>query len=178
MLESWQTITGTLEDEVARIRGVMSAGTAESVAALQAKFVTATAAARAGDADAAKSLPGISQALLQAADETMTDAGRLAVLRGQVAASLEQTATDARTSAQQRYDSAVQAADSFQFLQSTPTPVVQEYTPILIATPIAAPPQTSPAPAIDKPLQAMADAITVLTDTLTNRPITVRTVNY
>lgn len=178
MLESWQTITSTLEDEVERIRGVMSAGTAESVAELQAKFITATAAARAGDADAAKSLPGISQALLQAADETMTDASRLKVLRGQVAASLEQTATDARTSARQRYDSAVQAADSFQFLQSTPTPVVQEYTPITIATPIAAPTQTSPAPAIDKPLQAMADAITVLTDTLTNRPITVRTVNY
>ena len=178
MLESWQTITSTLEDEVERIRGVMSAGTAESVAALQAKFITATAAARAGDAEAAKSLPGISQALLQAADDTMTDASRLAVLRGQVAASLEQTATDARTSARQRYDSAVQAADSFQFLQSTPTPVVQEYTPITIATPIAAPPQTSPAPAIDKPLQAMADAITVLTDTLTNRPITVRSVDY
>ena len=80
-----------VEDEVARIRGVISHGEGQSVAGAQAAFTVATAAARAGDTKALESLPGLSQALLKSAEEQATTRADLVRLQAQTAASLQAT---------------------------------------------------------------------------------------
>lgn len=87
---AWQTITDSLLSEVARIRGSMGSGT-KTYAQVLSDFNAATLAARAGDQEAAKSLPGLSQSLLTAAADAATSAQELARIQGQTAASLEQT---------------------------------------------------------------------------------------
>ena len=87
---AWSQITDGLLSEVARIRGAMDGGTKTYGQAL-AEFNAATIAARAGDQEAAKSLPGLSQTLLNAASDAATSAQDLARIQGQTAASLEQT---------------------------------------------------------------------------------------
>jgi hypothetical protein len=87
---AWQTITDSLLSEVARIRGSMGSGTKIYAQALS-EFNAATLAARAGDQEAAKSLPGLSQSLLTVAADAATSAQELARIQGQTAASLEQT---------------------------------------------------------------------------------------
>lgn len=87
---AWAQITDGLLAEVARIRGAMDGGTKTYGQAL-AEFNAATIAARAGDQEAAKSLPGLSQTLLGAASDAATSAQDLARIQGQTAASLEQT---------------------------------------------------------------------------------------
>ena len=62
-----------------------------SFATQLAQFNAATAAARAGDQDAAKTLPGLSQSLLSAAELVATSRQELDRVRAQTAASLEQT---------------------------------------------------------------------------------------
>lgn len=80
-----------VEDEVARIRGVIGQSEGQSVAGAQAAFTVATAAARAGDTKALESLPGLSQALLKSAEEQATTRADLARLQAQTAASLQTT---------------------------------------------------------------------------------------
>ena len=87
---AWQTITDSLLSEVARIRGSMGTGT-KTYAQVLSEFNAATLAARAGDQEAAKSLPGLSQSLLTVAADAATSAQELARIQGQTAASLEQT---------------------------------------------------------------------------------------
>ena len=62
-----------------------------SYARALAAFNTASDAARGGDQEAAKALPGLSQALLSAAANAATSSQELARIQGQTAASLEQT---------------------------------------------------------------------------------------
>ena len=76
--------------EVARIRGSIGSGTKTYVQVLS-EFNAATLAARAGDQEAAKLLPGLSQSLLTVAADAATSAQELARIQGQTAASLEQT---------------------------------------------------------------------------------------
>jgi hypothetical protein len=87
---AWTQITDGLLSEVARIRGSMDGGTKTYAQAL-AEFNATTLAARAGDQEAAKSLPGLSQTLLNAAADATTSAQDLTRIQGQTAASLEQT---------------------------------------------------------------------------------------
>lgn len=91
--QAWQSITDTIFDEVARIRG-LSAGTGQqSLAQAQAEFATTTGRARAGSQSAASQLPALSQALLSIAEQQANSQLDLQRLRGQVAASLEGTGT-------------------------------------------------------------------------------------
>ena len=89
--DAWQSITNSLFDEVARIRGLLTGGGAQGFASAQSQFAVTTAQARAGDQEAAKLLPGLSQTLLQLAEANATSLIDLQRIRAQVAASLEQT---------------------------------------------------------------------------------------
>jgi hypothetical protein len=91
--DAWQSITDTLFDEVARIRGLLGLGGSDSLASAQSRFAITTAQARAGDQEAAKLLPGLSQTLLELAGANATSLLELQRIRAQVAASLEQTGT-------------------------------------------------------------------------------------
>jgi hypothetical protein len=91
--DAWQSITDTLFDEVARIRGLLGLGGGDSLASAQSRFAITTAQARSGDQEAAKLLPGLSQTLLELAGANATSLLELQRIRAQVAASLEQTGT-------------------------------------------------------------------------------------
>lgn len=91
MRSAWQSVTDTIFDEVARIRGLMNGGSAQSFAGAQSQFSIATAQARAGDQDAAKLLPSLSKALLDLAETNAATALDLARIRLQTLASLTGT---------------------------------------------------------------------------------------
>ncbi|MGQ3051107.1 MAG: phage tail length tape measure family protein [Roseateles sp.] len=88
---AWQSVTDTIFDEVKRIRDLMGGDSAQSLASAQAQFAITTAQARAGDQEAAKLLPSLSQTLLQLAEQSATSLLDVERIRAQVAASLEQT---------------------------------------------------------------------------------------
>lgn len=90
--DAWRSIGDSLMDEVNRIRGVMNESAGQGVDYWQAQLAIATAQARAGDQDAAKSLSGISQSLLRAGEESAGSMLDLQRLRAQVAQSLQDTA--------------------------------------------------------------------------------------
>ncbi len=106
---AWSQITDSLLSEVARIRGTMDGGT-KSYARALSEFNAATLAARSGDQEAAKSLPGLSQGLLTAAADAATSAQDLARIQGQTAASLEQTVAIINAMAGLSTDTATAAA--------------------------------------------------------------------
>jgi hypothetical protein len=108
---AWTQITDGLLAEVARIRGSMDAGTKTYAQALS-EFNAATLAARSGDQEAAKSLPGLSQTLLSAAADAATSAQDFARIQGQTAASLEQTVAIINAMAGLPTDTAATAAAS------------------------------------------------------------------
>jgi hypothetical protein len=87
---AWAQITDGLIAEIKRIRGVMS-DTPTNYAGALAAFNNASMLARSGDQEAAKELPGLSQALLSVAANTARSAEDLGRLQGLTAASLEQT---------------------------------------------------------------------------------------
>ncbi|MBY0303609.1 MAG: phage tail length tape measure family protein [Sphingomonas sp.] len=87
---AWAQITDGLIAEIKRIRGVMDTGP-QSYARALAEFNNTSMQARAGDQEAARALPGLSQALLSVAANTARSAEDLARLQGLTAASLEQT---------------------------------------------------------------------------------------
>lgn len=86
-----QELSSTVQDEVRRLRGLLSVDSTNSSAALQAQFTTLTAQARAGDATALERLPEISQAIEQAAMLTAVTAADVARVRGWLAASMSDT---------------------------------------------------------------------------------------
>ena len=108
---AWESITDSLLSEVARIRGSMGSGT-KTYAQVLSEFNAATLAARAGDQEAAKSLPGLSQSLLTVAADAATSAQELARIQGQAAASLEQTVAIINGVAGLPTDTATAAASS------------------------------------------------------------------
>ncbi len=89
--DAWTSVGDSIMDEVKRIRGLTDAANGNGFATLQGQFNAASSAARAGDQDAAKSLPALSQALLTAAAEQATSRQELARVQAQTAASLEAT---------------------------------------------------------------------------------------
>ena len=104
--QAWKSVSDSLLDEVARIRGVNTGG--DSFASLTAKFNAATKAARAGDQVAAGTLPELSKSLIDAAAMVATSQQEVDRVSGQTAASLERTAAliDAMTAS----NAAAQAA--------------------------------------------------------------------
>lgn len=88
---AWQAITDSIWGEVKRIRGLLEGSGQDAFAAAQARFTIATAQARAGDQDAAKALPQLSQALLALADTNVGTLLELKRIQGQTAASLTET---------------------------------------------------------------------------------------
>ncbi|HEX8585064.1 MAG TPA: D-alanyl-D-alanine carboxypeptidase family protein [Allosphingosinicella sp.] len=89
--EAWTSVGDTIMDEVRRIRGLTDATGGGSFQSLMGQFNAATAAARGGDLDAAKSLPQLSQALLAAAADAARSRQELDRVQAQTAASLEAT---------------------------------------------------------------------------------------
>ncbi|MFZ3289257.1 MAG: hypothetical protein WA191_20755 [Telluria sp.] len=89
---AWGSVTDSIFDEVARIRGLISGGGVESLSAAQTKFAIATAQARAGDMDVTKMLPQLSQTMLQLAETNAVTAFDLRLIRAQTASSLQMTA--------------------------------------------------------------------------------------
>ena len=79
-------------DEVQRIRGVVADSAAGSLAYWQAQFAVSTAAARAGDQEAAGGLASLSRSLLQAAEAEAASMLELQQMRSWVAQSLQDTA--------------------------------------------------------------------------------------
>lgn len=62
--DGWQRTADSIMDTMRRLRG-QTDGTAGSFASVQAQFAIATAAARAGSIDAANSLPGLAESLVE-----------------------------------------------------------------------------------------------------------------
>jgi hypothetical protein len=88
--QAWSSIADSLLDEVNRIRG-LNGTSGMTFAQLLGQFNAASTAARGGDQDAAKNLPNLSKALLDAAAESATSQQELARVQAQTAASLEAT---------------------------------------------------------------------------------------
>jgi len=81
----------TLQTEIDRLRGGSTQGASQ--AQLASRFSIATAQARAGDLAARQALPGLSQALEQAAQASAGSAADVARVRAWLASSLQQTIT-------------------------------------------------------------------------------------
>lgn len=91
LTQAMQQLGKGVQDEVQRLRSLLTGDSSTSLAALQAQFVTGTAMARAGDADALARLPELSQAIEAAAALQAVTAADVALMRGQLAASLGET---------------------------------------------------------------------------------------
>lgn len=90
--QALQGLGDSITDEINRLRGLAGGNTtAQAYAALQGRFATTTAQARAGDQQALEALPGISQALEEAASLQASTASELVLIRQQLAASLQAT---------------------------------------------------------------------------------------
>lgn len=85
--------SSTIVDEIRRLRGLSADASTSSAAELQARFATATAQARAGDASALSSLPDISKALEAASAANASSALDAARMRAWLANSLTDTLT-------------------------------------------------------------------------------------
>lgn len=89
--KAWSSVGDSIMDEVERIRGLNDPAGGSTFASLMAQFNAANAAARAGNQDAAKSLPALSQALLGKAADAATSRQELDRVQAQTAAMLEAT---------------------------------------------------------------------------------------
>lgn len=92
LADAWRSIGDTLIDEVNRIRGVVADAGGNSLSYYQSLFAVDTAAARAGDQDAAGRLAGLSGDLLRAAEAQAGSLFDLQAMRAWVAQSLQDTA--------------------------------------------------------------------------------------
>ena len=91
--QAWQSITDSLFNEIARIKGLLVGDGSVGFANAQQQFSSASLLARAGDQNAAKSLPELSQLVLSLAEGQATTLTELRRIQGRTAASLTQTAT-------------------------------------------------------------------------------------
>jgi tape measure domain-containing protein len=88
---AWKAIGDGLMNEVNRIRGMVAIESGYSLAYLQSEFAILTAATRAGDQVAGGKLSGVASAISEAAAMEARSALELAVMRSNVANSLERT---------------------------------------------------------------------------------------
>lgn len=91
LTQTMEQLGSTVGNEVRRLRGLLTSDSSASLAALQAQFATGTAMSRAGDTDALARLPELSQAIEAAAALQAVTAADVALMRGQLAASLSET---------------------------------------------------------------------------------------
>ena len=91
LADAWKSVGDSILDEINRIRGLTDPTGSASFATLMGQFNAATSAARLGDQDAAKTLPDLSKALLDAAADAATSRQELDRVQAQTAASLEAT---------------------------------------------------------------------------------------
>ena len=89
LVSSISAVGSGIEDEIKRIQGLSV--TSGSYAEIAAQFATSTAQARAGDAQAAKDLPSISQALLKAAQDNSSTLADYQSVQFQTLSSLKDT---------------------------------------------------------------------------------------
>jgi hypothetical protein len=89
--DAWTSVADGIMEEVRRIRGLSGAEAGGGFAAVQGRFNAATAAARGGDMEAAKTLTVLSQSLLNEAEKVATSRQELDRIRAQTAAALEGT---------------------------------------------------------------------------------------
>ncbi len=92
LADAWRSIGDTLIDEVNRIRGVVADAGGDSLSYYQSLFAMDTAAARAGDQEAAGRLTELSGSLLRAAEAQAGSLFELQQMRAWVAQSLQDTA--------------------------------------------------------------------------------------
>lgn len=90
--KAWEGVGETIADEVKRLRGEIVGDTPQSLAEAQSRFAIATAQARAGDQNAAASLPALSKALEDIAKKDAASSLELWRIQTATAASLEMTA--------------------------------------------------------------------------------------
>ncbi len=88
---AWTSVGDSITTEINRIRGLSGADSGGGFASLLGQFNAANTAARGGDMDAAKLLPGLSQSLLTAAALVATSRQELDRIQAQTAAALEAT---------------------------------------------------------------------------------------
>ncbi|MBV7454305.1 phage tail length tape measure family protein [Acidovorax sp. sif1233] len=91
LTDALESLGDAIEDEVKRLRGLMTENSSASQEALMAKFATETAKARAGDKNALELLPSLSKDIESAAEKTATSAVDIALMRGWLANSLTTT---------------------------------------------------------------------------------------
>jgi hypothetical protein len=89
--DAFKQIGDSLTAEIRRIRGELTDTDSRGLAYLQSEFAIATAAAKAGDADAAKQLPALSKAMLDLAASQSKSLVELQRLQGYTVASLLET---------------------------------------------------------------------------------------
>jgi len=90
IVAAWQSVSDSIYAEVQRIRALMNNGSASS-SSLRAQFAVSTAQARAGDQDAAKLLPTLSQNLLTILTSQASSQLEINRERARIAASLTET---------------------------------------------------------------------------------------
>ena len=91
--DAWKSITDSLFEEVARIKGLILGNSEAGLANAQDRFNTATMLARSGDQQAAKDLPELSKIMLDLASGQASTLIELRRTQALTAASLQQTAT-------------------------------------------------------------------------------------
>lgn len=89
--DEWKSICDSLVDEIKRVRGEVAGTGPQGVAYAQSAFAIATAQARAGDQDAAKSLPQLNRAYLDLVGSNASSALELRRAQAAQLASLEAT---------------------------------------------------------------------------------------
>lgn len=88
--EAWTDAANGIFEEIKRIRGA-AGSPQQNLASAQADFSIAVAKAKAGDVEAAKELPKLSQNLLKIAEDSAKSSAELALIQGRTLASLERT---------------------------------------------------------------------------------------
>jgi hypothetical protein len=91
MADAMGDLTDSIDAEIKRLRGMMVQDSTVTREVLMARFVTDTAAARAGDQQALERLPELSRLIEEASRGTATGSVDLARTRGWLAGSLEET---------------------------------------------------------------------------------------
>lgn len=87
--QAWRSLGDALADEVKRIRGLIAGSTGKSLSALQTAFAVKAAQAGAGDQEAARLLPQVSQEMLRVAETLAGSRLDLQRLQARTAATLD-----------------------------------------------------------------------------------------
>lgn len=116
--DAWKSAANSVLDEVARIRNQVAGDSSASFAQSQAKFAITLAQAGAGDIEAFKLLPQLSQAMLSIGEQQAVSFTDLQSLRTRTAASLESLANRLGFSLPAGSSSGAAAASSY-----TPAPL-------------------------------------------------------